>query len=203
LVEAAIAGERAMAYGFDAGTLYRVNSHLALAAVLSNLGSKLTFVDQADSLPLNGRLGFSYWPSRYWAVLVDGVYARTGLASGRAGLEWNPLDVLSLRAGYRTDTTRELSAMAGLTTGIGIHVFGQEFDYAWVPLGDLGSTHYFSLVLRFRQAENEKRNLIRFHERRDVSADNPENMTFYDPPMLDLDQNPQAAQTSPEGAPAQ
>ena len=76
-----------------------------------------------------------------------------------------PLEMISLRTGYRTDTVEELSALAGLTMGVGLHLWDQEFDYAWLPVGDLGTTHYFSLVMRFWAIEvpNPKRNLIHFH----------------------------------------
>ena len=77
------------------------------------------------------------------------MYERQGLFSGRLGGEWTPISALSLRLGYRTDTTKDLSAMAGLTTGLGLHLWGQELDYAWLPLGDLGNTQYISLVIRF------------------------------------------------------
>jgi hypothetical protein len=39
--------------------------------------------------------------------------------------------------------------MAGVAAGVGLRLWGQDFDYAWVPFGDLGTTQYFSLVLRF------------------------------------------------------
>jgi hypothetical protein len=205
LVEAQIAGERAMAYAFDAGALYRVNSHWSFATVVSNLGTKMKFIEQEDSLPLNGRLGVSFWPNKHWAFTADGIYRKNGLASGHAGAEWNPFEPISLRVGYRTDTTKELSAMAGFTTGVGVHAFGQEFDYAWVPMGDLGNTHYFSLVLRFSRAENEKRNLIKFREREANPNDIESMTTYYDPPMLDLDadETPQSVQTENRGPSAQ
>ena len=67
-----------------------------------------------------------------------------------------------LRAGYRTDTIQGLSPLAGLTTGVGILAWGQELAYAWVPMGELGNTQYFSLVVRFGEAQRALRNLIHF-----------------------------------------
>jgi hypothetical protein len=83
------------------------------------------------------------------SLVAEAAYGRTGLFSGRFGAEWRPVSMISLRAGYKTETTQQLSPIAGLTTGIGIEVFGQRFDYAWVPLGDLGQTQYFSIVFTF------------------------------------------------------
>src|ERR1019366_6357532 len=73
-----------------------------------------------------------------------------------------PIPMVALRTGYRTDTTKGLSALAGYTLGLGLNVWGQEFAYAWVPMGDLGDTNYFSLVMRFGESERAKRNLIHY-----------------------------------------
>ena len=69
---------------------------------------------------------------------------------------------MSLRLGYKTDTLKGLSALAGLTAGLGLHVWGQEFAYAWAPYGDLGDAQYFSLLVRFGAEEEQKRNLIQY-----------------------------------------
>src|SRR5262249_37282550 len=62
-------------------------------------------------------------------------------------------------------TLKELSALAGLTTGLGLNLWGQELAYAWVPYGDLGSTHYISLVIRLGETERSKHNLIQYPPR--------------------------------------
>ena len=38
---------------------------------------------------------------------LEGVYNKTGLVSGRFGTEWSPLEAVSLRVGYKTDTIKE------------------------------------------------------------------------------------------------
>ena len=164
-INAQIADVSANAYAVDFGSLYHPSEKLALAAVLTNVGTKLTFLDAGDPLPLAFHVGAAYRPTNQWIVSAEGVYPQTGLASLHGGLEWRPYPAISLRAGFRTDTIKELGPMAGFTTGIGIHVFGHEFSYAWVPLGDLGSTHYISLVLRFGENARANRNLIQYHRR--------------------------------------
>ena len=149
LIDARIADVSARAVAADFGGLYRFNDHLAAAAVAANLGSRLTFLQQGDQLPQNYRLGVVYGPAKTVDVAVETAYAQTALVSGRFGVEWRPAAPIALRAGYRTDTTSRLSAVAGLTTGFGLAVAGQRFDYAWLPMGDLGQTHYFSVVLSF------------------------------------------------------
>jgi len=162
-VQGKLADVSATAYAADLGALYAANEKLALAATLTNLGSKLTFENEGDSLPLAFHLGAAYKIENHLKSTVEGVYNKTGLFSGRAGFEWSPLEAISLRAGYKTDTTKELSALSGLTVGLGLHIFGQEFAYAWLPYGDLGDTQYFSLLLKFGGKEEERKNLIQYN----------------------------------------
>ena len=72
------------------------------------------------------------------------------------------MELIQLRTGYKTETTKGLSPLAGLTVGMGIHVFGQEFAYAWLPYGDLGDTQYFSMLIKFGAREEERKNLIQY-----------------------------------------
>ncbi len=156
-IEAALSDVSSHAFAVDVGSLYRPTDRISLAATLSNLGTTLTFLDQKDSLPLAYHLAGSY-QVRSCVASVEGIYRRTGTAAARVGLEWSPIPQLAVRAGYRTDTTRELSALAGFTTGVGLKFWGQELAYAWLPLGDLGNTQYFSLVIRW--GDRDRENLV-------------------------------------------
>jgi hypothetical protein len=159
VINAQIADATANAYAFDAATLYKATDRLQLAAVLANVGTSLKFIDQADSLPDALRLGGAYKALPNLNLTAEGVYAFSGLASAHLGAEYLPAPFVALRAGFRSDTTKDLSALAGFSMGIGLHYWGQEFDYAWVPLGDLGSTQYFSLVLHFGPPKENAKNL--------------------------------------------
>lgn len=97
------------------------------------------------------RAGAAFKPAAAADLAAEGVRDRDGALHGRFGGEWRPHPLVALRAGYRSDSLRENSALAGLTSGLGLSYLGQEFGYSWLPLGDLGSTHYFSLVLRFKR----------------------------------------------------
>jgi len=162
VIDAKIADVGARAYAADVGSMYRVNDKLNLAAVLTNAGTKLTFLNAGGTLPLAFKLGTAWLPNRWWRLSLEGVYQNTGVTSGHAGLEWKPISMVAIRAGYRTDTLKENTAMAGLTTGIGVQMWGQELSYAWVPYGDLGNTQYFSILLKFDGEDEEKRNLIQY-----------------------------------------
>jgi len=161
-INAQIDDVSANAFAADLGSLYKVNDKLRLAATLMNIGSTLKFLSSGDSLPLAFHVGGAYELNTHWLFTAEGVYPKTGLAAFHAGGEWRPVESVSLRAGYKTDTLDGLSALAGFTTGIGLHFMGQEFAYAWAPYGDLGSAQYFSLLVRFGGREEEKRNLIQY-----------------------------------------
>jgi len=162
-IESKLSDVSAQAYAADIGTLYRPIDSLRLAAAVTNIGSKLKFEQQGDPLPLAWHLSAAYRLNQTLMTMVEGVGDRDGTFSGRTGIEWRPVPLLALRAGYRTDVLKGLSALAGVSTGLGIELWGQEFAYAWVPYGDLGDSQYFSVVIRFGDHENERRNLIQYH----------------------------------------
>jgi hypothetical protein len=149
LIHASIDDVSASAYGMDFGSLYRWTDRLTLAATLTNLGTKLKFINNGDSLPLAFHTAAAYRPSSHWVMTSEGVFRKTGLNSVHVGTQWQPVDAISLRVGYRTDTLKGLSALAGFTTGVGIRAWGQELAYAWVPYGELGNSQYLSLVMHF------------------------------------------------------
>ncbi len=159
MITAKISDVSASAYAFDFGSMYQATPRFRLAGVLRNLGTKLTFLDQGDSLPLAFHLGAAYEMTPRLTVTAEGVYPKTGTASFHTGMEWSPMENLALRMGYKTDTVKSLESMAGFTTGVGIKVSGYELSYAWVPLGDLGSTHYLSFIGRFGGKAKSNRNL--------------------------------------------
>jgi hypothetical protein len=160
LITAKISDVSSNAFAIDLGALYNFNTRTTLAATIHNIGNKLTFLNDDSSLPMTSRLGLAWRPGSQWLTVVQGELSKQGAASAHMGLEWRPLQLFSLRVGYRTDTTPELGAMAGLSVGTGIHVWGQEFAYAWLPYGDLGNSQYFSLVGRFGETIKDRHNLI-------------------------------------------
>ena len=80
---------------------------------------------------------------------MEGVHRQSGLDSAGVGLEWMNEKGFPFRAGYDTERTRNLSALAGVTVGLGMNLWGEELAYAWQPTGDLGSAHFISLVSLF------------------------------------------------------
>lgn len=172
-IEAQVDGVGALAGAFDAGALFVLNSRLRGGAAISNVGTSMKFLQEHESLPMNARLGVSAEPWRTISASVEGVYRRSGPLSGHAGVEWRPVPALALRTGYRTDTTKELGALAGFSAGLGIDLWGQEFAYAWRPYGDLGTAQYASLVLRFGKGTKEPRNMVYVPHTKDAGDSGP------------------------------
>ena len=148
IVEAKIDNVSAHALAADIGSHYQATDKLTLAGVLTNAGGKMKFIEQADPLPLAFHAGGAYRASPVLTFSIEGVYRQNGLASLQAGIEWRPVSQFAFRAGYRTDTIKDNSSLAGISLGAGFNIFGQTLSYAWVPMGDLGNTQYVSILIR-------------------------------------------------------
>jgi len=162
MIDAKISDVSATAYAGDAGAMYHLSHQWTLAAAVDNAGTKMTFLNDGGRLPLAYKAGLAYTPSSHWTAALEEDYLQTGVWGAHFGLQWKPIELIALRAGYHTDTLKGLDATAGVSAGLGIDVWGQELAYAWVPYGDLGNTQYFSLLVRFGEHAAEKRNLIKF-----------------------------------------
>jgi hypothetical protein len=149
VIQGKISDVGSTAYAADVGSLWKARENLQLAAVVTNIGSKLTFLNDDSALPLAFHLGVAWRVQRFWTLSGEAVYPKTGVAGARFGIDWHPTPFISIRTGYRTDTTSNLGILAGFGTGLGLHVWGQEFSYAWTPYGDLGDAQYFSFVFHF------------------------------------------------------
>lgn len=143
-----LGGNGASAFALSAGGLYALPSvaGLTLGASLRNLGGSPSFkaVDGSDgasvSQPATFQLGASYGKAT-WRAAADLVKLKGDSMEERLGLEFRPMPVLALRAGYMIG----LDA-ADLTAGAGIAVGRFDIDYAFVPYhDDLGSSHRFGL----------------------------------------------------------
>jgi hypothetical protein len=133
----------------DLGLFYQPSRVFRGALVAQNIGGDLEFIEGSEPLPFQVRLGGVYQPFHFLDFSLDGVYRKEGPESVHTGIEYRPLSLIALRAGYATDTTKELSALAGFSSGIGVRFLTTELAYAWRPLGDLGDSHYFSLLIKF------------------------------------------------------
>jgi hypothetical protein len=159
LIDAAIDNVGAQAFAADAGALLKPVDGLRLAAVLSNMSGGMRFLGASDPLPAALRVAAAWTPARGWLLALQGTFYKESSNALEAGVEWKPYPLIALRAGYRTDDSDAPGGTAGLSAGFGLALWGQSFDYAWVPFGVLGDTHYLSLVLRFGEKTDRLENL--------------------------------------------
>lgn len=138
---------KAKAVGFDFGMIQQTGiPGLYFGATVQNLGSRVTFIKQADPLPFTYRIGAA-WHLYEWRLQLglDVLKRRDSFVEYNAGLEYRPIKFLALRGGYSTENDLD----DGITAGFGIDFSALHFDYAYVPYGDLGNTHRMTLTFRY------------------------------------------------------
>lgn len=157
------------AFALDLGGLYHSpGQKLKLALNLQNIGTKMKFVSDSDPLPLNVKAGIS-WRMLEGKSDTDEFENEKRLSSGatgrltlgldfdnylpekryyqQIGLEYWPVSLLALRAGYQAGHDKD--SAQGFSAGLGLGMGGVSFDYAYMPFGDLGNTNRVSLGYRF------------------------------------------------------
>ncbi|MFH1282632.1 MAG: PorV/PorQ family protein [bacterium] len=139
----------------DIGVIYPLFLNKAQVSFsMQNLGGTIKFDTEKEDLPFNARLGLSVNVLESLIVAMD----------VNTPIDYNPYVCfggeyclgkqndfsLALRAGYNSHTLKsELGGISGFSTGIGFKLWDISTDYAWVPFGDLGTTHRVSLGFKF------------------------------------------------------
>lgn len=150
--------ERAFAWGFDGGVLYRPQGleSLSMSFAFRNVGTKERFNVSDEALPMEFDVGAAYdWrQERHRLVSAFEIAAPYyGPPYGKLGFEYTmPLGRFlagSLRAGYKTLVAPDLDALAGLTCGGGWRYRRLRFDFGFQPLNELGQVYRFSLGTAF------------------------------------------------------
>lgn len=134
----------------DVGGIYRFNRRWRAAAVLQNAGTSGKFLSQKVPPPTRLRVGGHWTPEKYmqWAgELLFNLDAATELLLG-GEFNWNQTGFA--RLGYRYSfRNADLGAAAGLSLGAGLNLGPFRADYAFLPFGDLGDSHRFSVAWKF------------------------------------------------------
>ena len=166
-VSQSIDGESATAWAVDFGSVYHIGIlDWTIAARFNNLGSDLTFYDIAAPLPLQFTIGTALMPYKddKFGLLVslDAAKPQDGPLYIFAGTEYQIMNVLSLRGGYKfnysgtdevtsTGGTAINSTIEGITAGAGVHTtmsgYGISFDYAYTHMDLLDAAHRFTLTI--------------------------------------------------------
>jgi hypothetical protein len=152
-VQSHIGSAQATTFAADLGARRQIGS-VVLGTALRNLGPGMKFDTERDDLPMRLALGAAYKFERGHALTAELTDApRAGGADFGFGGEFRVLPNVLLRAGYTTQTAitggSSFDAARGLTLGVGFRADRWTIDYAAVPMGELGSTHRFTLGARW------------------------------------------------------
>ena len=139
----------------DLGVLIkdRKNSAVEFALFARNFGLPLKLGSVSAPLPfeLGGALSLRY--ARQFSLFVDGRapadHSPYLILAGEYGFLFAGSSGLFLRAGVNFKNYDDLGLMGACSGGFGVKLGGTGFDYAFVPYGDLGVTHRFTLGWSF------------------------------------------------------
>jgi hypothetical protein len=150
-VSSRLDANRAAAAAADAGALYR-QGPLSAAVGLRHLGSAPNFRNASDPLPLTWYAGGAYRLRPEFLASVEIDLPRDDSAAGALGAEYRRELAHDLfgaaRAGYNSGKSQP-GGLAGFSLGFGLNYLGCDFDFAWLPSGELGDSFRYSLLVRF------------------------------------------------------
>lgn len=121
------------------GFLYPASERFSLGVVAQNIGGELG----SDPLPLTFKVGLAS-KLKATTFALDMVKPQDNEIYYCLGAEWWLRNRLALRVGYKTNQ----DIGEGWSAGFGFMLRKNHLDYAYVPYGDLGSTHRISLRMR-------------------------------------------------------
>ena len=150
----------AIGYGLcaDLGYLFRITPKLSAGFNAQNslVSMPIRFyrqrqdVSASHTLPINTKAGLAYRCMDDKLLLgFDVNFPIDNLVNYHAGAEYAITDSMLVRVGYKTNLITDLDVLSGLSLGFGYKFLGYDFDYAFVPYGDLGVTHRISLLMKF------------------------------------------------------
>lgn len=140
-------------YAADFGIQSRFYSSVQtydVALTIQNIGSGQRFDQVRDTLPTRIRFGGAVKPIKPLTLSLEAIAPINDAPYGAAGAEW-ALEVQRdlkgfARVGVNTLTLESLGVASILTMGFGVKVNDFSFDYAFVPMGVLGTaTHRVSV----------------------------------------------------------
>jgi len=149
-----IAGEKGVSAAADAGLLLRDSLNLggAMADVslsARNFGPPIKIGSESDPLPMELGAGLLWHFYKNFEIISDlkmpvdrSPYASIG-AEMSFGL--GRTDYGALRFGYDFRKMKDIGPSAAFSAGGGLGIGFLRIDYAWVPFGELGTTHRITL----------------------------------------------------------
>ena len=136
-------------WAFDFGANFRFHDHLFAGASVTNLGRMSKMDNQRPELPTTYRAGIAWlWDMGSLGAVLFGAgfnTVREESMRGNFGVEWTPIETISLRGGYLLGYDERT-----YTAGIGLNYGKFGFDFAYTPFkSDLGNSQRFGLTLDF------------------------------------------------------
>lgn len=120
---------------------------------IQNFGPPIKLGSMSDPLPFSVAAGALWHVSPRMAGLLDAHMPVDADPYFSMGAEFvTPLSEGSqaaFRAGYNLRYTRGIDGLTGVSAGFGIDLQRLRLDYAWVPFGELGTTHRVAIGVRF------------------------------------------------------
>lgn len=146
IIQQKIEDKTATGFALDLGMLYGITRNLTLGLNLQNIGPEIKFIERGSPLPLNLKLGLAYRFLDDKSILaIDIDIPIDNDIRSHLGTEYWLTNALALRAGY--EPNKDIGS--GYTVGFGLKFKRHQFDYAYVPYGDLGDTHRISFTTGF------------------------------------------------------
>ncbi|MBC8279118.1 MAG: PorV/PorQ family protein [FCB group bacterium] len=136
-------------FAVDFGAVYQYSTRLVLGASVLHLGKMSAMENVEPELPLTAAFGAAYnlklENAGDFTLALGGNFVREEDLRGNLGVEYRPLEIIALRAGYLVNYDER-----GMTAGLGLNWNNLSFDYAYVPFdNDLGDTQKFGFAFRF------------------------------------------------------
>lgn len=157
-IRESIAGISAHGFALDLGVLYAVRAleRFTVGLAVQNIGPSVKFQSDKENLPLNLRIGAVYdfsigknpflnMGGHEYTISFDVTKQRSEEALIAVGIETLVAKMMPVRVGFNTRN----DAGTGVTVGLGWTSRVLALDYAFVPFGDLGSTHRISATWRW------------------------------------------------------
>jgi len=138
----------------DVGVVYSPDNHLRFGAALINFGGNQAKAWVASTIEAGASFRTDFGKLHSFLLAVDGTLEPQGVNRLGIGAEYAFQSSYFLRAGFQFfDQNNEIQGFQELTAGAGIRLGDLQLDYAYLPYGDLGTSHRISLSYFFPQSK--------------------------------------------------
>jgi hypothetical protein len=151
ILQEKLENESIMNFGSDIGIIYKIGKIISFGATIRNIGTKIDFINKKMILPTTYDFGCGI-------SLIEKIF-NIGLVCSKPvdynpeigfGAEYILKEIVAFRIGYKYQNMNTVyDGIANLSVGVGIKYLSFTFDYAFVPYGALGNTHYLSFTVKF------------------------------------------------------